>query len=551
MTLAIYGSKDLDSRPYPVFTHNHNLCLMKDGKIINYLELERYTRKKCDNRLDLFIEEILRNKIIDLPEDFDFVLVNDFLSSIFISKNGSLRFESEGGDTLTEKLIPGTLTLLNGEFSAKKIKAWCCPHELAHIFSTLPFYGNLKENSLLFSFDGASSFGNYSSYFYKNGKLRLIENNWTDLKNEANFFNDNALVYKILKLERKHHTSTPGKLMGYASWGNYNPKIENRLRENNFFHVFQDEEKVLESINTVFDLNLSTFDNHCKILQDIAATFQRMFENAVIEKLRKLQAIYNCDYLYYGGGCALNIVTNTKIINSKLFKDVYIAPCCNDGGLSIGAASFFEFTNSHKISLSSPYICDVGITDTNYTVNDDEIEKTSNLLLQGKIIGICNGVAEAGPRALGNRSLIARADSAELSQKLSIEIKKREWYRPVAPIMLKEVAEEVAVEKSYMLAKYMLMDFHIKDEYKKHLEGVVHVNGTARIQIIEKEEDNPFMFRLLTLLKKEGVLALINTSFNVAGEPIVHTIEDAKMSARKMNLDGLVLNGKLYLKGNF
>ena len=92
-TLAIYGSKDLDSRSYPVFTHAHNLCVMQDGKILQYLDLERHTRQKYDNRLDLFIEELIENKIIDLPEEFDFVLANDFLSGSFISKNGKIRFE--------------------------------------------------------------------------------------------------------------------------------------------------------------------------------------------------------------------------------------------------------------------------------------------------------------------------------------------------------------------------------------------------------------------------------------------------------------------------
>lgn len=552
-TLAIYGSKDIDSRAYQVFTHSHNLCLMQDGKILQYLELERYTRRKYDNRLDLFIEELFENKIFPLPKEFDFILANDFLSSSFVSKNGKIRFEAKCADKLEANLIPGTLTLLDGEFGVKKINAFCCPHELAHIFSALPFYGKLKENSLLLSFDGASSFGNYSSFLFRNGKLNLIENNWNDLGYASKFFNDNSFAFRMLGAERETHCSVPGKLMGFASWGNADEKIERWLEENNFFKDFWGREsKILESIEKEFGLKFSDFDTHEKFFQDAAASFQHLFETALLGKLEKLQQKFQCDYLYYGGGCALNIVANTKLLESGLFKDVFIAPCCSDSGLSIGAAAFLELQKGNRLELSSPYICNAGLQKMQVVLDDDEIKKTAELLLRNKIVGICNGSGECGPRALGNRSLIALANSRSLAQKLSMQVKKREWFRPVAPIMLWGNARKVSLETPRLLSKFMLMDFHIKDEFKNSLEGVVHADGTARIQTLEKEGDNPFMFRLLKFLyEKHGVLALVNTSFNAAGEPIVHTKEDARISARNMNIDALVLNGEIFLRGEF
>ena len=225
-TLAIYGSKDLDSRDYPVFTHGHNICLMQAGKILQYLELERFSRRKYDNRLDLFIETLIQEKIIDLPDEFDFVLANDFLSSTFISQNGKIRFEGSCGDKLQARLMPGIFTILDGESDVKKSNAYTCPHELAHIFATLPFYGELKENSLLVSFDGASSQGNYSAFLYKDRKISLIENNWSDLGFASKIFNDNRLAFKILGAAPSEHCSIPGKLMGFASWGTYNHEIE-------------------------------------------------------------------------------------------------------------------------------------------------------------------------------------------------------------------------------------------------------------------------------------------------------------------------------------
>ena len=545
-TLAIYGSKDLDSRSYPVFTHAHNLCVMQDGKILQYLDLERFTRRKYDNRLDLFIEELIENKIIDLPEEFDFVLANDFLSDSFISKNGKIRFECGGAKELKPELIEGTLTMLAGESSAKKQTAFCIPHELAHIFSAVPFYGEFKENSILVSFDGASSLGNYSAFLYRNGKISLIENNWTDLGFASKIFNDNRLSFEMLGAKSYEHCSVPGKLMGFASWGKYDEKIEKWLSENDLFNRYGkfSKEEILSSIKNHFGDVCSAFDTHNQFLQDCAATLQNIFERAVLKKLETLQEKFHADYLYYGGGCALNIVTNTKIAESGLFKDVFIAPCCNDSGLSVGAAAFLEIQKGNKIALHSPYLCNAGLSQTDYKISDSEIERTAEMIMQGKIIGICNGAAEIGPRALGNRSLVALASSKELAKKLSMNVKKREWYRPVAPIMLLENAKLVAEQNVTSLARFMLQDFTVKEEYREKIAGVVHANNTARIQTISNEKENPFMFSLLKFLhEKHGVLALINTSFNAAGEPIVHTPEQAMESAKKMNLDGIVVNG--------
>lgn len=548
-TLAIYGIKDRNSGKYPFFVHDHNLCLMQDGKIIQYLQLERYTRRKYDNRLDLFIEELIDNKTIALPDDFDLVCVNDYTGNAFISQNGRLHFEANHQKNLATQLIPARAYYNDAEgLNGKDLKAYCCPHELAHIFSCTPFYGNFNENSLLVSFDGASSLGNYSTFIYRNGKLSLIENNWTDLGFASKFFNDNKLSFSMLGAKAYEHCSVPGKLMGFASWGNYNAEIEKWLIENSYFNGLNnyDEATILNKIKLRFGNVADKFDTHNPFLQDCAATLQKIFENTVLKKLETLQQKFHCDYLYYGGGCALNIVTNSKIIESGLFKGVFIAPCCNDSGLSIGAAALLETEKGNKIQVHNPYLCNVRLLGTDYDVNDSEIEATAKMLMDNKTVGICNGISEAGPRALGNRSLVALADSRELSQKISMEVKKREWYRPVAPIMLLENAKLVTDQSITELSRFMLQDFSIKKEYHEKLAGVVHANNTARIQTISNETDNPFMFRLLTYLhEKYGVLALINTSFNAQGEPIVLTKEQAYSSAQHMNLDGIVINGKM------
>lgn len=546
-TLAIYGIKDRNRLEYPAYVHDHNLCLMQDGKILQHLQLERFTKRKYDNRLDLFIEQLVDEKLLELPDDFDLVCVNDFVGNAFISENGRWRFEADRQTELSFGLPQASAYFQYDDWNGKEINAFLCQHEIAHIGSTQPFYGEFRDNSLLVSLDGGSSLGNYSSFLFKDGKFTHIENGWTELGYVSKFFNDNSFTFKMLGASSGMHCSVPGKLMGFASWGDYNPEIEEWLVQNHYFKDFWNREaEILESAKKQFGVT-AAFDTHDPFLQHCAATFQRMFETAVLQKLETLQQKYHTDYLYYGGGCALNIVTNTKIVESGLFKDVFIAPCCNDSGLSIGAAALLERQKGNSIKLHSPYLNNVGLKESYSEVRDEVIVKAANILLQNKIIGVCNGFGEAGPRALGNRSLIALADSKELAQKLSMEVKRREWYRPVAPIMLKKNAEMVAEQKVTNLASYMLQDFTIKSQYRECMAGVVHANNTARIQTIANEEDNPFMYRLLKLMsEKYGVLALINTSFNAQGEPIVHTKSDAFASAKRMHIPALIYNYQLF-----
>ena len=234
-TLAIYGIKDRNRLKYPAYVHDHNLCLMQDGRILQYLQLERYTKRKYDNRMDLFIEQLVDEKALELPDDFDLVCVNDFVGNTFISENGRWRFEADRQTELSFGLSSASAYFQYDDWNGKDVNAFLCQHETAHIGSTLPFYGDFKDNSLLVSLDGGSSLGNYSAFLCRNGIFKLIENNWTDLGYVSKFFNDNAFTFRMLNAKAGEHCSVPGKLMGFASWGSYNPEIEKWLVENRYF----------------------------------------------------------------------------------------------------------------------------------------------------------------------------------------------------------------------------------------------------------------------------------------------------------------------------
>jgi carbamoyltransferase len=546
-TLAIYGIKDRNRLEYPAYTHDHNICLMKDGKILQYLQLERWTGRKYDNRLDEFLEELIERNLLQLPDEFDLISVNAFVGSSFISRNGKIRFEAVNRKLLNADLEPAFAYYQYRDWDGKEIPAFNCSQELAHIASCLPFFGNFRDNSLLVHFDGASSVSNFSAFSYKDGAIRLIESGW-DLKYLANFFNDNAFAFKIIGAKPGEHCSVPGKLMGYACMGTYSIRIENWLRANCFFKEYWSKpEEILQSIKMEFGVELQTFDNREIFLQDVAATFQHIFERELFQRIKHIQNLVKADYLYYSGGCALNIVANTRLINKSLFKDVFIPPCCNDSGLSIGAAAILEWKKGNSISIHSPYLNNIGSASLFCEITDDVIRETADVLMKRGIVAICNGDGEAGPRALGNRSLIALANNRDLALRLSMEVKQREWYRPVAPIMLSHNAEKVVGQPLHHLSKFMLLDFEIKQEYAEELEGVIHANRTARIQVINDENDNPFIFKLLQYLnQRHDIIALINTSFNGKGEPIVHTPDMAIRSARQMNLSAIVINNQFH-----
>ena len=172
--------------------------------------------------------------------------------------------------------------------------------------------------------------------------------------------------------------------------------------------------------------------------------------------------------------------------------------------------------------------------------------QTAIAINQNKVYAIYTGYGETGPRALGFRSIIARADSTSIAEKISREIKKREWYRPIAPVMLDRNFSYFTGKTDYPeIARYMLAEFNIIPEKVDEIRGCVHADGTSRIQVVDRNAENPYLEDLLeTLDQVFGIKCIINTSFNQQGEPIIHSKDQAMEAALCMGLDGLIVNGK-------
>ena len=540
-TLAVYGIQDRIASSRPYFVHDHALVLMHRGRVLKAITLERLTRVKHDNSLHSRIYELLKTEGL-LEGDYDLVFTDNVVGRAFISRCGRFRFEAPLVNTPASGLEKGKCWWLD-----RDKEAYTLNHELAHISANLPFYGSFRENSLLVHFDGGASVSNFSAWHFNNGKIIPVEAHWK-LKWLTSMFNANALVFGIIGAKFIDQNSVPGKMMGLAGYGAYSQKIENWLVENNFFaNIWNKKSLFFEKAKKDFGWAKTHLHTEDLFLQDIVATMHHIFVREVTVYFSKLQDQVKADFLYYSGGSALNIVTNTALYDSGLFRDIFIPPSCEDSGLALGAAAFMEWQKHGQVEIHSPYLLNTGIEnqEPEYTIED--VGVVAGMLVDKKVIGVCNGNAEIGPRALGNRSILTIADSKALAQKVSMEHKKREWYRPVAPVMLEKNTKYFTGRDAVPhLSRYMLLDFPVTEDRTREMEGAVHVDGTARIQTLFDRTDNPFLFDLLSLLdEKYGVKALINTSFNVRGEPIVHTCDDAVRSAKHMKLDAVVLNGKL------
>ncbi|MFV0593572.1 MAG: carbamoyltransferase C-terminal domain-containing protein [Draconibacterium sp.] len=542
-TLAIYGIQDRFNYAHPFYVHDHNLALMQNGKVVRFLQQERISRRKRDNTLHLQLKDILKQQKM-LGTDYDLVFVDNVVGRTFLTSSGEVRFEAPLNNRLSTGLEKGRCW-----WFGKEKEAWVLNHELAHIFSCLPFFGNFKENSLLVHFDGGASLSNFSAAVFKNGKINWIEYHW-DLRPYSTLYNANALVFAIIASKLAEQNSVPGKFMGFAGWGNHRPELEEWLICNNFFeNIWGKPSDFFHQVRKDWGVELKSFNQNDPFIRDVAATLQQVFIKTTLEKLTELQVKTGTKYLYYTGGSALNIVCNTQIVKSGLFNNVFIPPCTEDSGLALGAVAFAEWQKHGNIETHSAYLNNWGIE--NYSVDYDAqvLADTADLLAPKKLVGICNGFGEAGPRALGNRSILAVANSKELTLKLSMEKKGREWYRPLAPVALeKNTRYFTGQSKINPLSKHMLLDFEVLPEKINEIAGAVHADGTARFQTIFEHNENPFIFDLLSVLEnKYNIKALINTSFNSGGEPIVHTAADALQSARNMKLDAVVINGKIVM----
>jgi len=291
---------------------------------------------------------------------------------------------------------------------------------------------------------------------------------------------------------------------------------------------------------------------------DVAAAFQKHLEDCLLSIARKLHEHTREDYLVFSGGIALNSVANGRLVRESGFKDLYVIPAAGDNGTAIGAAFYV-----HNQILSNPrtYVHDDPYMGTEYPdpvirkiLEECKLEhqalpegaletKAAELLQRGYILGWFQGRMEIGPRALGNRSILANPTLPGMKDKINAEVKHREAFRPFAPSCPLEDTPKFFEQN--VADPFMLKVCKVRPEQRAVLPAITHVDGTARLQTVHPDT-NPRYYRLLKAFEKlSGVPVLLNTSFNVMGEPIVESPIDAIHCFFSTGLDYLVLGDHL------
>ena len=568
-----------------VFHADTSACIIKDGKIISAVEEERFTRIKHfsgfpKNSIDFCLKEadinlsnldviaVNYNKNYNFKEKLFFSIKNFYKSNFFRRAFFSLKKNS------LNKFF-----LKNYEIDiSQKIKF--IPHHLSHISSTF-FFEDIKENCIGFSFDGSGDFSTIE--VYKLGKdIELLE--------KVNYPNSPGIFYQAFTqfLGFKNY-GDEYKVMGLASYGKpiYKDRLKKLLKLND---------------NTFFSLNLKYFDHHESVMdydfesgypyfddlyskkfeqlfgksrksnepikelhKDLAASLQLVFEEIILEKLNNLFDKYKLNGLCISGGCAFNSSLNGKIINSSKFKKIYISPNVGDAGGAIGSALYVAKKNNIELKYNdSPYL------GTYYS--DDYIEKnilnklkdphffkykyyedfkelclvTSKILRQKQsVVGWFQDKMEWGPRALGNRSILGDPTNAKMRDIINLKIKKREEFRPFAPSVIVEKADEYfEIEGN---SKYMCAVYNAKQKAKDLVPSVVHIDGTSRVQTVSKEMNFKFYTLLKSFEKLTEVPILLNTSLNV-NEPICENPENALEIFTKTSMDALIIQNWILTK---
>ncbi len=594
------------------YYHDSAASIVINNEIVASCQEERFTRDKHTPEFPIkSIEYCLEEsglKIGDLDAIVFYdkpVLKFDRIISTFyeVAPRGILPFLKSMPIWLKEKLFLRTtifnnLKEIDPTIKKSEINILFSEHHLSHAASA--FYPSNFSESAILTIDAVGEWST-SSISYGSGKsIKILK--------ELNFPNSVGLLYSAFTYYLGFKVNSGEyKLMGLAPYGNiqseetkvFIQKIRKNIvciKEDGSISLNQKYFKYMSGLRMVDNnnfkklFNLKRRDMEEKIEQvhcNLALAIQTVIEEIVIKMAREAKRITNSNYLCLAGGVALNCVANGKIEDLGIFKRVYIQPASGDAGGSLGAAlivnhMYFnisrKFNNDYDLMKGSylgPYYSDKEVLLTNKRLNAKYkhynsfkklSEKTASLLASGNVVGWFQGRSEFGPRALGNRSILADARNLEMQKRLNLKIKYRENFRPFAPSVLEEDYNDYF--KSKHKNPYMLSVKKINESIRSNipkgyenlsywdklytnrskLQAITHVDFSARIQSVAKKTNFKFWSLINEFKKKTWVGVLINTSFNVRGEPIVNSPEDAINCFMNTEMDYLVINNFLYKK---
>ncbi len=577
------------------FFHDSAACILKDGEIIAAAQEERFTRKKHDpNYPHNAIEFVLKYANLKLSEvdkivffEKPFLKFERLLETyVAFAPKGFVSFAKAMPIWIKEKLFQKNLLFNKLKQHDQNYKSdqniFFSDHHLSHAASA--FFPSPFDEAVVLTADGVGEWATTTVAVGKNNKL--------EIKKEIHFPHSLGLLYSAFTYYTGFKVNSGEyKLMGLAPYGNpiYEEKVKQLLdlKEDGTFRLNQkyfNYATGLTMTNKNFDKLFGQKPRNPKnekITQfhmDIASSIQKVTEEIMINLVKSIRKEYGINNLCLAGGVALNCVANGKILKEKIFDNIWIQPAAGDAGGSLGAALalwHIDLGNKRSVDpnddMKGSYLGpeynqdeienDLKIAGANFeTLNYDElIDKTAQLLSNEKAIGWFQGRMEFGPRALGSRSILGDPRSDKMQKNLNLKVKYRESFRPFAPSILREDLStwfDMNVDSSYMLLvaninsdKKIEMTNEQKNLFgidklnikRSKIPAVTHVDYSARVQTVTKNINKRYYDLISKFKEKTGCPVIVNTSFNVRGEPIVNTPTDAFNCFMGTELDYLVI----------
>ncbi|MDR9415211.1 MAG: carbamoyltransferase [Gracilimonas sp.] len=593
------------------FYHDSAACILRNGEVIAAAQEERFTRKKHDERFPVnAIQYCLDFAGMSLDE-LDVIVFYDkpllkferlLETYLSFAPRGVRSFYTAMPVWLKEKMFmkremyEGLKKV--GNYDREKIKFLFPEHHLSHAASA--FYPSPFEHSAILTIDGVGEWATASICSGKGQDITILR--------ELKFPHSLGLLYSAFTYYLGFRVNSGEyKLMGLAPYGNpnskrtkeYIEKIKSELveiRDDGSIFLNQEyfdyatglkmvEEKKWEEL---FGFSKREVDTELEQHEaDLALAIQKVTEEIVTKMAREAKNLTKSNNLCLAGGVALNCVANGVILNEGIFDEIYIQPAAGDAGGAVGAALaaqhiYFgkdripEKPDSMKGAYLGPEFHDFEILQIvkKYNAECREVNekdlypKVAKWIDAGNVVGWFQGRMEFGPRALGNRSILGDPRNPDMQKKLNLKIKYRESFRPFAPSVLADEAEEYF--KLSTDSPYMLLVQDVNEEHRKELPknyhklplrdklayrrsefpAITHIDFSARIQTVHPDTNEKYWKLLQAFKELSGVGMVVNTSFNVRGEPIVCTPEDAYRCFMNTEMDYLVMNNFIFNKSD-
>ena len=553
------------------YFHDSSAALLVDGKLVAAAAEERFSRIKYDPSIPLkSIEFCLTKANLSIDEVDELVFFEKPFTKferildtcVRFAPFGFVPFQKAIRSWLKSKFWVADTIRKQLQFNGKLTFS---QHHLSH--AALAAYTGPYNSAAIVIMDGVGERACTSIGVFENGRVQLLQ--------EQRFPHSIGLLYSAFtyfcgfKVNGGEY-----KLMGLAPYGT--PRFTQLIRDHvvkqkadgsielnlEYFRFHKDVEMTSKKMETLFGVSKRKPEEELlEIYKDIAASIQEVTQQLVLQLIHSVHQLTGKKQLLIGGGVALNCVINQAIISQTPFESYWLHSASGDSGCALGAALWRggkQLSNNQRTlrdtDFFGPSYSEKELEESllnkqlvfSFLSNEDLIDKTSDLLKIGKVVGWFQGAMEVGPRALGNRSILAHPGFPDMQKQLNLKIKKREGFRPFAPIVIAECADEYFDLQEGVDYSRMTTVARAKQEIL--MPSCVHVDGTSRIQVLEKSDQLLLHQLLVRFGEKTGIPVLINTSFNERGEPMVCSPKEAIACFFNTEMDALVLGNFLVLK---